>query len=123
MWLFSSVDTLVNSKGRSLDELFTTVRVVTNVWPDTTVDAFWEDISKNSQSSQRVLTVASKIATTSKSFSAGRARKGLGWAVLSRCHANRGTWLLTLLLLDVLLLLIVRVGKRPLRIVRVFLRV
>ena len=38
MWLLAGVDTLVDSKSRSLNELFATAHVVTNVWPVTTVD-------------------------------------------------------------------------------------
>jgi hypothetical protein len=40
MWLFPGVYALVNSEGRSLNELLTTIGIITDVWPDTTVDAF-----------------------------------------------------------------------------------
>lgn len=44
MRLLTSVNTLVNGQSRALDELFPTVGIVADVWPDTTVNSFYQSL-------------------------------------------------------------------------------
>lgn len=85
MGFLSSVDSLMNSQSRSLDEHLSTIRPVTNVRSNTAVDALYyllEGAHMNANRSE--LTVASKIAPSCEGFAACTA--GVLFCRLLRCR-------------------------------------
>jgi hypothetical protein len=63
------VDTLVDSKGRSLDELLPAIRILAYVRTDTTMDTLWEDVSKRREVECRgpkLLTMTCEVTASGK---------------------------------------------------------
>jgi hypothetical protein len=89
--LLASVDALMHSQGRTLDELLAAIRILAHVRADTTVDTF----------------MTCKVTTTREALAAGRTRERFWWTSVGCWPATR---LLALLVWR--LLLRVRVVRR-----------
>lgn len=74
MRLLACVNSLMDSQGRSLDELFSTAGPVANVRSNTTVDALCKLLAMVRKTLSWSLTVASEIAASRETLSASAAR-------------------------------------------------